>query len=235
MASPTRILIVVPARGGSKRLPGKNLRRLGGKPLIEWTLDAARGAKLDATCLLTTDDENIRKKAENLGYWVPFLRPSRLADGEASSESAVLHALDRVNDIWGQDPELLMLLQPTTPFRSSSDIRRAVAILETTPMLDAVVSVKTVNRNPAQLFVPDGDNLLRPLGTGQENVYTPNGALYLSRSPAFRQRQTFIQPATSALRTAPDSDIDIDTADDWVQAETALQRWQGKNGIRKHP
>jgi CMP-N,N'-diacetyllegionaminic acid synthase len=223
-----RLLVVVPARGGSKRLPGKNVRSLGGRPLLAWTVQTLQEAALDATCLLTTDHPEIRKIGQSLGLWAPFLRPEELATDAASMEDTVLHALDFVREAQGRDPELLMLLQPTTPFRRSADLWAAIECLEKNPSVDAVIGARAVGRTPAQLFIADENGRLGPLGTGKERVLTANGALYLVRTPAFRRHKRFSPPNTVPFDTAPESDIDIDTERDWMLAEMMHSKWIGR-------
>src|SRR5688572_14162124 len=138
------VIALVPARGGSKRLPGKNVKLLAGKPLIAWTIEAARHSLLVDKVVLSTDDEEIAQIGRVFGAEVPFIRPIELSSDTATTASVVLHAIDRL-----ALPAtcVLLILQPTSPLRTSSDIDQALFLLEERGA-EGVVSVCECEHNP---------------------------------------------------------------------------------------
>ncbi|HKW84805.1 MAG TPA: acylneuraminate cytidylyltransferase family protein, partial [Burkholderiaceae bacterium] len=153
MADAGRLLAVVPARGGSKRLPRKNVRPLGGRPLIAWTIEAAHASGVLDDVLVSTDDEEIADAARQCGAQVPWLRPAALATDTATSAAVLQHALAWYEAKRGAVSGVV-LLQPTSPFRSPASIRGAVASFLGQPEDDrhAVVSVSPAAQHPAWSF-----------------------------------------------------------------------------------
>ncbi len=126
------VLVVIPARGGSKGVPGKNIKLLNGKPLIHYTIEAAQGVFNNEQIIVSTDCQEIKRVAEQTGLSVPFLRPSELATDEAGSYEVLLHALNYV-EAKGEKPEIIILLQTTSPLRKRHHIEEALEIF--TPAL----------------------------------------------------------------------------------------------------
>ena len=188
------ILIVIPARGGSKRLPGKHTRMLRGHTLLERTDQAIRMSGLSAPCLLTTDDQDIATAGRNLGWMVPFLRPANLATDTASSVDAVLHAVDWFAGENGGDPSFVMLLQTTSPLRSAAALKESVSLLADNNSLNAIVSVIRVQTSPANVYTETASGHLQPLGEPEDRwpVFAPNGALYVIRTAVLRTQRTFM-------------------------------------------
>src|SRR3990170_965342 len=120
------VLAVIPARGGSKSIPRKNIKPLGGKPLIGWTIDAALQSRMLSRVIVSTDDAEIAQAARECGAETPFLRPPELAQDDSSSISVVLHALQWLEEQEHFSPDYVLLLQPTSPFRNAHDIRAAI-------------------------------------------------------------------------------------------------------------
>jgi N-acylneuraminate cytidylyltransferase/CMP-N,N'-diacetyllegionaminic acid synthase len=214
-------LALTPARGGAKRLPGKNLRPLAGRSLLARTADALRGsAWSQSPCLLSTDDPAIREEGLALGMIAPWLRPPELATDDATTVDVALHALDWWRASRGDDPDILLLLQPTTPFRDPTAIDEALRKLETAD-LDAVIGASVVHRSPRSLFARGADGLLTALGEAGEpsSLLTPNGSLYAIRPAALRARRSFFPPSMAAMEMNAIHSIDIDTPEDWLIAE----------------
>lgn len=223
----SRILAVIPARGGSKRLPGKNVRPLGGLPLIAWTIRAAQQAGGLARIVVTTDDPGIAAIAEAHGAEVPFLRTAALATDEATSAAVVLDLLDRLGP---PEPDGVLLLQPTSPFRTAETIRRGLALFAEAGG-ESVVSVSPAREHPfwckrldaegrLQPFIPDA-----PVLRSQDlpPAYALNGLLYLTTPATLRATGGFYSPATRALVVPePAEAVDIDTPLDWALAEAVL-------------
>lgn len=225
-----KLLVVVPARGGSKRLPGKNLRALAGRTLVERTAVALRDSGVRAPCLLSTDDERIADAGRAVGWLVPFLRPAALADDQTTTVPVVRHALDWYRNDCGSDPDILMILQLTSPFRTAATISQGLALLASHPDMQAVVSMARIDRAPRHLFVIDGAGRAVPLAEadGPKPIHTPNGALYLIRTEVFRASDDLFPPRTAALELDVIESIDVDDEADWRLAEAvAAQQERG--------
>ncbi len=223
---PTELLIVVPARGGSKRLPRKNIRVLAGRSLLAWTQESISEAALDAPCLLSTDDEEIAAAGRELGWMVPFQRPAALAHDNAPTVPAVLHALDWFAEHHNGDPRVVMVLQVTSPFRGGACLRRGVELLETRSDCEAVVAVRQLPLPSDKLFRRNEDDVLVPVDAGYRGttLYAPNGALYVIRTAVLRKLTTLLPPRTLALVMGDIASLDVDTDLDWSLAELVAAR-----------
>jgi CMP-N,N'-diacetyllegionaminic acid synthase len=234
------VLIVIPARGGSKGLPRKNARRLGDLPLLGWTAEAIRRSGLNgAVSVLSTDDREIAEIGKSVGLEVPFLRPPELATDTATPESVALHALDWLAAKRGFSASALMLLQPTSPFRPPSSLSEAVAMLSDATV-KGVLGVKAIHRSLRTLFFADDRKRLSPVDAGisigtrrqdQKTLYTPNGTLYLVSSDVLRSGQTFFPDGCRALVMDQIASLDIDDPVDWEIAEAiaaAGGTWRGR-------
>jgi N-acylneuraminate cytidylyltransferase len=220
-------LAVIPARAGSKRLPGKNLKDLGGKPLIVWTIEAALASPGVAEVWVSTDSGEIASVAHAAGARVPFLRPPELATDSASSLDVVLHALDRAREGRGADFPEVVLLQPTSPLRNAGDVTAALALLRG-KSADAVVSVCPADHSPLWMNVlpPDGSlqGFLRPEVKNLRSqdlpaYYRLNGAIYALRTEALRRERTFIPDRGAYAYIMPrERSVDIDDAMDLALA-----------------
>lgn len=224
-----RLLALVPARGGSKRVVNKNIRELGGKPLIAWTIEAARGAPELADVLVSTDSPAIAQAAEAAGALVPWLRPAELATDTSSSMAVCLHALDWYEQEKGPVDGLL-LLQPTSPFRTTDSIRSAIKLFcaDTTK---SVVSLSPAASHPMWCYRVD-QNVIEPfIDVGKRptrsqdlpSAYVLNGALYIASPTYLRDRGSFIgSDSIPLVMDDPQETVDIDTELDWMLAETIL-------------
>jgi N-acylneuraminate cytidylyltransferase len=202
---------LVPARAGSKGIPGKNLAELGGKPLLQWTLDAALDAdRLDAV-VLTSDDDDALALADELGV-ATVRRPAELAGDETPLLPAVLHALDAVGP-----PENVVLLQPTSPFRDAEDIDAAIAAFEGSGR-STLMSVDPVAQHPCEVVRPAGDRLewavAWPEGaTGRQGLpkfFYVNGAIYVATAEHLRAGGRFQEPDSALYVMATSHSFDID-------------------------
>ena len=216
-----RLLVIVPARGGSKRLPGKNLRALAGRPLLDYTSDAIAGAGLeDCRVLLTTDSPAIAERGRAHDWLVPWLRPAHLAQDDSPTLDVVMHAIDWYAECRGGDPAYVMVLQPTSPLRSSECLSDAMAMLEANPGAQAVVGMRRVYVPRGVLFSADADGIAQPAPIPGD--LAPNGAVYVIRPSALREHRTLFPPRTKPLIMSARTSIDIDTEDDWLFAEALL-------------
>lgn len=218
-----RVLGLIPARGGSKSIPHKNLVDLGGVPLIQWTIQAALGSNLERV-VVSTDDDEIAEISKSLGAEVPFKRPAELSSDQTLSIDVVLHALD----VLEKDFDAVMMLQPTSPFRTSIDIEGAIKIIDGASSVISVVPVE--GTHPARMkFVEDGVLIDPPFAETIENMprqelrpmYIRNGAIYLTRISDLRHR-TFKGALSRALIMPKGRSINIDTGFDLALARVAL-------------
>jgi CMP-N-acetylneuraminic acid synthetase len=223
------LLILVPARGGSKGLPGKNVKPLGGRPLLAWTARAIQASGVAGRAVLTTDDPAIAEAGREAGLEVPFLRPAALAADDTDMVDVVVHAVEWLERQAGSAVAAVMVLQPTCPFRRPARLPEALALLAR-PGTEGVVGVARLERSPALLYQEDGDGFLAPLapwdaGTLRQRVrptYTPNGTLYLTTRESLARHRRLFPPRLRPLVTTPIEAIDIDTADDWALAEAVV-------------
>lgn len=221
-------MCVIPARGGSKGLPGKNIKPLAGKPLIEYSIDAARGVVDDCDIFVSTDSEEIRSVCVAAGLEVPFLRPSALATDEAGTHEVIVHALEKAKES-GRDYELLALLQPTSPFRTGRHIQEALALFD--DQCDIVVSVKQPEDSPYyNQFRENVSGYLVPVvkRTGNRrqdspSIYTYNGAIYVMRVRDLESTHMHDLQRIRKLVMDDKSSIQIDNSFDWAVAETIIQ------------
>jgi N-acylneuraminate cytidylyltransferase/CMP-N,N'-diacetyllegionaminic acid synthase len=227
-----KTLIIVPARSGSKGIPDKNIKFLAGKPLLSWTAHAVAYAGCqDALAIVSTDSAEYAEIAKQYGLRVPFLRPEEFAKDQSSSMAVVEHALDWFANEYGYLPEQTMLLQPTSPFRSSFIIKQALKMLQE-PEVNAVVGCKEIHRDLTTLFQCDS-GYLKPLSTKKTQVnrqqikplLTPNGAMYLCKTLALLACKSFYPDHTGPLLMNAVMSLDIDTPEDWTMAE-ALARME---------
>jgi CMP-N,N'-diacetyllegionaminic acid synthase len=219
-----KLLIVVPARGGSKRLPGKNLRRLSGKTLMMRTTESLAAAGITAPRLLSTDDEAIAHEGKRLGWLVPFRRPASLSADDTPTVPVIVHALDWFRIAHGNDPTLVLVLQLTSPLRGAACLKRAIRMLEERPDADAVAMTR-LDRAPRHIFVARSAGFVQPLlqEDTPRTLATPNGALYLVRSAILRATGTLIPPRTLPLFLDVIGSLDIDGESDWALSEAAAQ------------
>ena len=224
-----RILALITARGGSKRLPGKNIRLLGGSPLIIWSIDVAKGIAEICDILVSTDDSAIAEVARNAGALVPWLRPEELATDTASSIDVCLHALDWYEGENGKVDGLL-LLQPTSPFRSSDTVLRGIELFRA-HQRRPVLGVAPAKSHPMWCFQIEGEAMrpfidggsLRLRAQDLQPAYVVNGAFYLIAPEDFRKLRSFYSDDMLPLVIdEPGESIDIDTEWDWKMAEALL-------------
>jgi CMP-N,N'-diacetyllegionaminic acid synthase len=221
-----KILALIPARGGSKRIPGKNICPLGGRPLILWSINAARGIPEICDIMVSTDEPAIAEIARNAGVLVPWLRPAELASDTATSVDVALHALDWYEKEKGVVDGLL-LLQPTSPFRSRETIERGIHLFRQNNCR-TVIGVSPADSHPMWCFRIEGDRM-KPF-TQDEGIllrsqdlppaYVVNGAFYLTSPGDLRQqRSLFNDTMVPLVVNQPEEGLDIDTEWDWKIAE----------------
>jgi CMP-N,N'-diacetyllegionaminic acid synthase len=215
MISGKKILGLITARGGSKGIPGKNLIDIGGKPLIAWTIEVARKSKYIDRLVLSSDSADIISVADELGCEAPFVRPAELADDHSSSADVVMHALDQLPESF----DYFVLLQPTSPFRITSDIDACLSLCLEKDVATAV-SVSLVDKSPAWMYKLASDSSMKPIlptpsdatrRQDLEEVHVLNGAVFVARTDSYRQSKSFLGPDTVGLEMPAMRSIDIDT------------------------
>jgi len=228
----THILGIIPARGGSKGIPRKNMYPLAGKPLIWYTFQAAQASTMLTRTILTTDDEAIADYGRQQQIEVPFMRPPELAQDDTPSPAVIQHALDFLADDY--QPDLIVLLQPTAPLRQGQHIDAAIQLL-----LDknggSVVSVALVpaHCHPYWSFVIDENTVMQPFdsrGGPQRysrrqllpSVYYRNGAVYVIRRELIQEQNTLYGKNPLAYIMPPDVSVNIDDIEDIWMAERKI-------------
>jgi CMP-N,N'-diacetyllegionaminic acid synthase len=219
------VLALITARGGSKGLPGKNIRPLGGRPLVAWSVGQARASALIDRVVISSDDAAIIGAAVAAGAEAPFVRPAELADDGASSADVVRHALAMLERPY----DLLVLLQPTSPLRATADIDSCIrrVALDGAP---SCIGVTPAAKSPWWMQTMDEAGRLSPLLTpvpatrrqGLPVVYVPNGAVYVVRVPWFLEHGLFLGQDSVGHVMPAERSVDIDTLLDFRLAEAML-------------
>ena len=224
------VLALVPARGGSRGIPRKNITPLAGKPLLHWTIEAALACDRIERVLVSTDEPEIADVALACGADVPFLRPAVLASDEAPGIDPVLHAVRWLEEREGYRPEWVALLQPTSPLRSTDDIRGALALGEGRGAA-AVVSVTEAAQHPWWMKTMDDGGRLRDWSEVPERAarrqdlppaYALNGAIYLVRRRALMAQESLAPEPCLGFEMPPERSLDVDTAWDLHLAHLIL-------------
>lgn len=220
------VLAVVPARGGSKGIPKKNVKLIAGKPLIAWTIEAALKSKYIDRVIVSTDCEEIATVAREHGADVPFMRPSELAQDETSGVAVVAHAAQTVGDA-----KIVVLLQPTSPLRNLSDIDASIELFAKNN--DApVVSVTEARESPQWMFTINAERLARaadaskPLPSTRQELptyFTLNGAIYISTAERIIEQESYLTPETVPYEMPIERSVDIDDPFDFFVAEKLLE------------
>lgn len=221
-----KTLGIIPARGGSKGIPRKNLKHLGSRPLIAWTIEQALKAALLDDIIVTTEDEEIAEVAAQWGARIPFMRPSELAQDTTPGIDVIMHALD-----YAQDFQRILVLQPTSPFRTSADIDGIIQFCNDrgTP---SAVSVTPASKHPYWAYTLSHEELVPLLQVDatkksrQElpQAYNLNGALYLAEVEWLKRTKTLIHDTTLGYVMPTERSTDLDTELDWDWAEFLLER-----------
>lgn len=222
-------IAIIPARGGSKRLPGKNIKDLAGKPMIAWTIKAALDSQVFDHVFVSTDDEKIAEVAKQAGAKIPFLRPTKLASDEATTNDVVTHLVEWFEKEHNQQASTIAILQPTSPLRSAQHIKEAMQLMEE-KSAKAVVSVCEVEY-PIQFcntLGKDGsmDGFIKPENLKRtqelEPYYRLNGAIYIFiKSYVGSLNQLYSKDTYSYVMGAKES-VDVDTLQDFKLAELAF-------------
>lgn len=223
----SRILGLIPARGGSKMLPRKNIKPLCGKSLIQRTWESAQASGVLDRVVLSTDDPEMARHGRELGVEVPFLRPAAFAQDASPMIDVAIHALDTLRTQEGYVPDALMILQPTSPLRSPDHIRQAVLLLA---CYDAVCSVLPLPQDLSpyylmkiredgclDFFMADGARFTRRQDLPV--AYQREGTIFLTRTEVILQQRSFYGAKCKPMVMDPAEVLNIDTPEDWENAE----------------
>lgn len=219
------VVAVVPARSGSKRVPGKNIRLCAGRPLLAWTADAALAARAIDRVILSSDDVQVAKVGRACGLEVPWLRPTEIAADDAPMIPVLVHVLDWLEGE-GVTVEAVVLLQPTSPLRTAGDIDGAIALFRSSGA-DTVVTVMAVPNacKPVKLMARDTEGLVAPVDAavfscGQ--LVLRNGPAVLVTRPGVIRSGRLYGERTLGYEMPQERSIDIDTPHDFLLAELLL-------------
>jgi len=228
-----KVLAIIPARGGSKRLPGKNIKDFMGKPLIAWTIDFVK--KLDSIdeIYISTDSEEIIECCKKIGFNIYEKRPETLATDTSNTVDVVLDVVNQFEKN-GKTFDYIALFQPTSPLRDISSWNQAISMITETDC-DAVIGVSEVEEHPYHMFNVDGNSSLTPwfsdefLKTRSQDLpkcYLVNGSLYLVKVSELKRQNTFFpKQAKAVICRFPYEAVDIDTQYDWVVAEALVKHY----------
>jgi CMP-N,N'-diacetyllegionaminic acid synthase len=230
-----RILGIIPARGGSKGVPGKNIKLLNGKPLLQYTADIALESQYLTDVILSSDDKQIITVAESLGVQVPFMRPSALAVDQTPTIDVIVHALQ-----WFENQavffDAVCLLQVTSPFRTVEFLDEAITKFMDSGC-DSLVSVQKVPHeyNPHWTFEVNPEGNLK-IATGEEKIisrrqelpdtYHRDGSVYITKTEVLLQQHSLYGKSTSFIESSPEFYVNIDTLADWEKAEQLMKNNQ---------
>lgn len=238
MINGKRVIAIIPARGGSKGLPGKNIKELCGKPLIAWSIEAGLASQYIDEVMVTTDSEEIAHIARDFGANVPFIRPAELASDTATTFDTVKHVIDYYQNEENMSFDYVVLLEPTSPLRDSHDIDESIERLVSTRNALAIVGIcKTESQNPAFLVTKDSSDYL----VGYENkhmevvrrqdikdVFFFEGSVYVSQVDALLDKKTFYHDHTIGYEFPKWKSLEIDDIDDFIMVQALLDYRRNK-------
>ena len=229
-------LVVIPARGGSKGIPGKNIRNLHGKPIIAYTIEAALKSGIFSAVIVSTDDEEIARIARHFGAEVPFLRQASLADDHTPSSAVTVDVLEKL------DPDQTIFtnvaqLMPNCPLRNADDIRNSYRQFIESGAGSQISVTRYGWLNPWWAMTRDGNYRLSPVFPEQMSkrsqdlteLFCPTGAIWLAKAKVLRQEKTFHTVDKTGWEIPWQRAVDIDTEDDWQLAELLMQARQQGN------
>lgn len=226
-----KVLAIIPARGGSKGIPHKNIISLCGKPLIAYTIEAANQSTYIDTVIVSTDDVDIQRISEQYGALVPFLREAKIASDEATTISVVVDAVKRL-EVNGEKFDVVILLQPTSPLRTTEEIDVAIDIFFQNNM-QGIVSVNVAEVSPFLLRTIEGSQLQRIISKSSTirrqdmpTYYEVNGAIYINAISDIKESLSFNDNPIPYIMSCEHS-IDIDTWDDLEKAKYYLSNKRG--------
>lgn len=230
MTSHASAVAIIPARGGSKGIPRKNLYPLAGKPLIGWAIEAAKGCPNIMRVVVSSDDDEILSVAESLGA-KPLKRPDELASDTAGAKPVLQHALVELQKKDGSLPEWVVYLQPTSPLRTAEHLTGAFRMLEEHPEADALLSVYEIDSSYLKSSIVNESGYLEYAAKGEyananrqslPKLYMPNGAIYIMKSAACVKEPRFDGEKTLPFVMSAQDSLDLDSKEDVAACEAAF-------------
>lgn len=229
------ILAIIPARGGSKEVPRKNIKYLGDKPLIAWSIEAAQKSKYVDRIIVSTEDKEIKNISIKYGAEIPFLRPHFLAEDDSSTAEAILYTVERLKNYENNVYDFILLLQPTSPLRNEKHIDEAIErLMSNQDKFDSLISVnelehpvywnRTIGDNYELNHFLKYDNTKLKRRQDFDKLYRLNGAIYLINTIIFINKRNFETDKTMAYLMDRKSSLDIDCLDDFELAEFYIKQ-----------
>jgi CMP-N-acetylneuraminic acid synthetase len=228
------VLALIPARAGSRGLPGKNTRLLLGKPLINWSIETALKTKYIDDVVVSTDSLEIAEIARKAGANIPFIRPADLATDTATSVDVAIHALSEINSLFGSKYDFIVLLEPTSPIRKTADLETMIEkLVLSSPNFDGIVSLGKVREHPSYMKKINGDrfsNLIKDFPStsrrqDNEPVYFPYGLAYIVKCSTLLTEYTFYPENCTYYVMEPDQCYEIDSIQDFAFVESLLSKY----------
>tara|TARA_Y100000589_G_scaffold198339_1_gene187303 strand:+ start:1430 stop:2122 length:693 start_codon:yes stop_codon:yes gene_type:complete len=219
-------LAIIPARSGSKGIKNKNIKLFCGKPLIQWSIEAALKTSFLDRIIVSTDSQEYADLAINLGAEVPFIRPAKYAQDDSPSIDLILHALDNI-----PEARTILLLQPTSPLRDHTDIESIYSFWKSKPN-QSVVSISKSKHHPSWMFELNNDLTINSFSKeirafrrqDLPDIYLINGSIYLASRNFLLKEKSFISPDTLGFIMPKEKSIDIDDEKDWIYAEALMNK-----------
>lgn len=227
-----RIVAIIPARGGSKGIPGKNIKSLCGKPLIAYSIETAQQSRLVDAVAISTDSEEIAGVARSYGGDVPFLRPAEFAQDNSPDSEFLIHAVEWLEQNRNWTPEIIVLLQPTSPSRTAEDIDVVLQQMIDTDADSAKTVIHGGAFNPYKMWIDRGGKFMEPLFP--ENLHTPRQQLpeyYVQIGLVYATKTSFIKsgeiwgPKVACVPVSADKLTDLDEPEDWTKAEAIMKSY----------
>jgi CMP-N,N'-diacetyllegionaminic acid synthase len=227
-----RILSIIPARGGSKGIPKKNITNIAGKPLIAWTIEASLRSRFDVRTVVSSDDDEILNISKKLGAET-VKRPRHLAKDSSPTVPVIAHVIEHLKKTKNYKPDIVLLLQPTSPLRDEHDIDEALELLLASGNASAIISVHELPHHPLKSFTSKKNGYLQGLVNNKypfmprqnlPRAFNPNGALYAIKAASFIRNKKLLTRKTLPFFMPLNKSIDIDTIDDINEAEKILKK-----------
>lgn len=229
-----KILAIIPARGGSKSVPKKNIFPLAGKPLLAWTINAASKSRMIDRVVVSSDSEEILEVASEFGA-EPIKRPKNIAGDKSPFNLLIFHALDYLRKKENYIPDIFVYLQPTSPLRESRDIDQALSLLKKDTQ--SVIGVYEIDNKVLKSFFVDKKGFMKGISNDSfpfmnrqllPKIYMPNGSIYAIKTKIFIKNKKFFNKKTAAYLMDSEKSIDIDSINDMKKAEKILKNRKNK-------
>jgi CMP-N,N'-diacetyllegionaminic acid synthase len=228
-----KILAIIPARGGSKGIPHKNMRKICGKPLIEYTINTAKSSKLINKIILTTDSKKIAEFSKSKGIEVPFLRPKKISTSNSSTIDVINHTVDFLKKHENYLPDIITILQPTSPLRTVEILDKSIKSLKNSSTSSSILGVSEVKNHPFLCFQLK-NSFLKPVKSNFKTYsqrqkfpifYYPTGSIYTFWHKTLQNTGNIYGSKIKPLIINVEDSIDIDTPYDLFQAEMRFKNW----------